>query len=229
MTRREEMLFSDYDYKLVREKQNKTVGLPRVLEFYDSMPFWSTFFKSLGYDVVFSAKSGRKLYESGISYVASDTICFPAKLVHGHINNLLKRKVDRIFFPYIMHMPPEARDKLSPYVCSVVQGYPMVVRNQQNPEKDGKVIFDTQVFHWFSKKEREKSIKRYAMEVLNAYEALAETTENKKAIIDSVARISTDYHYVTPVRQKAYRLLKKLSQESKKDKKGEESSSEKAN
>ena len=56
-----------------------------------------------------------------------------------------------------------------------------------------------------------------AMEVLNAYEALAETTENKKSMIDSVARISTDYHYVTPVRQKAYRLLKKLSQESKKD------------
>ena len=185
MTRREEMLFSDYDYKLVREKQNKTVGLPRVLEFYDSMPFWSTFFKSLGYDVVFSAKSGRKLYESGISYVASDTICFPAKLVHGHINNLLKRKVDRIFFPYIMHMPPEARDKLSPYVCSVVQGYPMVVRNQQNPEKDGKVIFDTQVFHWFSKKEREKSIKRYAMEVLNATKSEADEAYiyAKKAIL----------------------------------------------
>jgi len=54
-----------------------------------------------------------------------------------------------------------------------------------------------------------------AMEVLNAYEALADNTENKKAMIDSVARISTDYHYVTPVRQKAYKLLKKLSQDSK--------------
>ena len=64
-----------------------------------------------------------------------------------------------------------------------------------------------------------------AMEVLNAYEALAETTQNKKAIIDSVARISTDYHYVTPVRQKAYRLLKKLSQEAKKDKKDSSESS----
>ena len=65
-----------------------------------------------------------------------------------------------------------------------------------------------------------------AMEVLNAYEALADTTENKKSMIDSVARISTDYHYVTPVRQKAYKLLKKLSQESKdkKDNKKEDSS-----
>ena len=65
-----------------------------------------------------------------------------------------------------------------------------------------------------------------AMEVLNAYEALADSTENKKSMIDSVARISTDYHYVTPVRQKAYKLLKKLSQESKdkKDNKKEDSS-----
>ena len=68
------------------------------------------------------------------------------------------------------------------------------------------------------------------MEVLNAYEALAETTENKKSMIDSVARISTDYHYVTPVRQKAYRLLKKLSQESKKDSSSKkDDSSNKAN
>ena len=62
-----------------------------------------------------------------------------------------------------------------------------------------------------------------AMEVLNAYEVLADSTENKKSMIDSVARISTDYHYVTPVRQKAYKLLKKLSQEGKKDKKSESS------
>lgn len=65
-----------------------------------------------------------------------------------------------------------------------------------------------------------------AMEVLNAYEALAESTENKKAIIDSVARISTDYHYVTPVRQKAYRLLKKLSDEAKSSKEKDKKKSE---
>ena len=168
MSERENMLFADYEYEIVRERQMEVIGLPRVLEFYDSMPFWSTFFKALGYEVKFSSKSGRKLYENGISFVASDTICFPAKLVHGHIADLAKKGVDRIFFPFIMHMPPEGTDKLSPYVCSVVQGYPMVVRNSQNPEKKYGVKFDTQVFHWFSTKEREKSIKRYAIEKLNA-------------------------------------------------------------
>ena len=56
--------------------------------------------------------------------------------------------------PYVMHMPPEGTDKLSPYVCSVVMGYPMVVRNSQNPEKQYGVKFDTPIFHWFSKKDR---------------------------------------------------------------------------
>jgi len=113
--------------------KNEAVGLPRVLEFWDSMPFWSTFFRSLGYRTVFSHGSSRKLYEQGLKYVASDTVCFPAKLVHGHIMDLQKQGVDRIFFPYIMHMPPEGVDKLSPYMCSVLQGYPMVVKNSQNP------------------------------------------------------------------------------------------------
>lgn len=67
-----------------------------------------------------------------------------------------------------------------------------------------------------------------AMEVLNAYEVLADSTENKKSMIDSVARISTDYHYVTPVRQKAYKLLKKLSDEDKNKKNYSNTSSQKA-
>ena len=61
-----------------------------------------------------------------------------------------------------------------------------------------------------------------ALEVLNAFEMLADSTENKKTMIDAVARISTDYHYVTPVRQKAYKLLKKLSSNSGDNKKSSE-------
>lgn len=149
---REKMLFKAYDYKEVSKHKDITIGIPRVLEFFDSMPFWTTFFKALGYNVKLSHKSNRKMYEKGLKYVASDTICFPAKLVHGHIEDLASQNVDRIFMPYVMHMPPEGTDKLSPYVCSVVMGYPMVVRNSQNPEKQYGVKFDTPIFHWFSKK-----------------------------------------------------------------------------
>ena len=138
------------------------------------MPFWSTFFKSLGYNIKFSSKSSRSLYESGIKYVASDTICFPAKLAHGHIEDLAKKGVDKIFMPYIMHMPPEGVDKMSPYVCSVVMGYPMVIKNSQNPEVNYEVEFDTPIFHWFSEKDRKKQIIEYAIKNLEVSRKEAE-------------------------------------------------------
>ncbi len=163
---REQMLFAEYPCNPVTKEQRGIVGLPRVLEFWDSMPFWGTFFRALGYQVIYSHKSSQKLYEEGLSYVASDTICFPAKLVHGHVQDLAEQGADRIFMPYIMHMPPEGKDKLSPYVCSVVQGYPMVVRNAQSPEERYGVIFDTPVFHFFQTKDRRIQICNYATDVL---------------------------------------------------------------
>jgi predicted CoA-substrate-specific enzyme activase len=166
--RREALLMKEYPYSLVRPEQGEVVGIPRVLEFWDSMPFWTTFFRALGYEVKLSHRSSRSLYESGLQFVASDTICFPAKLVHGHVRDLADQGVDRIFFPYVMHMPPEGVDKLSPYVCSVLQGYPMVIRNSQDPESRYGVVFDTPIFHWFQVKDREKQITEYAEKELGA-------------------------------------------------------------
>ncbi len=182
---RDKLLFKEYDCTPVCEEKNITVGLPRVLEFWDSMPFWSTFFRALGYKVRFSSPSSRSIYESGISFVASDTICFPAKLAHGHIADLAKAGVDRIFMPYVMHMPPEGVDKQSPYVCSVVQGYPMVVKNSQNPAERYGVVFDTPIFHWFSEKNRHTQICEYAVKELGATEKQAEQAFNQaKAAIE---------------------------------------------
>ncbi|MCC8139801.1 MAG: acyl-CoA dehydratase activase [Lachnospiraceae bacterium] len=180
---RERMLFADYPYEQVSTEKDQAVGLPRVLEFWDSMPFWSTFFRALGYRTVFSHRSSRKLYEQGLKYVASDTVCFPAKLVHGHIMDLEQQGVERIFFPYIMHTPPEGVDRQSPYMCSVLQGYPMVVRNSQNPGGNG-IIFDTPIFHWFTAKNRKKQICSYAIDTLGVTEreAKAAFAQGEKAI-----------------------------------------------
>lgn len=161
-------LFKDRPTTPVRNKQHITIGIPRVLEFWDSYPFWQVFFKVLGYDVRLSDESNRTDYEAGLKYVASDTICFPAKLVHGHLANLAKHNVDRIFFPHVMHMPPEGVDKRSPYVCSVVQGYPMVARNTQNPKGSYGIPFDTPVFHFFTPKDWSKQICAYAETALGA-------------------------------------------------------------
>ncbi|MCD8019880.1 MAG: acyl-CoA dehydratase activase-related protein [Clostridiales bacterium] len=132
------------------------------------------------------------MYEKGIEYVASDTICFPAKLVHGHILDLAEQGVDRIFMPYVMHMPPEGKDKKSPYVCSVVMGYPMVVRNSQNPEKRYGVAFDTPVFHWFQEKDRKKQICEYATGELRVSKEEAEEAYRQGEIAINAFRTSLE-------------------------------------
>ena len=88
---REKWLFEDYPCKLLRAQQNITIGIPRTLEFWDSAPFWTTYFRALGFDVKLSHKSSREMFEKGLPFVASDTVCFPAKLSHGHIRTLSAR------------------------------------------------------------------------------------------------------------------------------------------
>ena len=166
MKLRERLLFKNYEYKQVSPDKNETIGIPKTLEFWDSAPFWSTFFKSLGYKLKFSGASSQTQYESGLQYVASDTVCFPAKLVHGHIRELVEAKADRIFMPFIMHMPPEFRKERSIHVCPVIMGYPMVVRNFQNPEQTAGIKFDTPQFHWFSEKDRTRQIEAFAVNTL---------------------------------------------------------------
>ena len=185
---RQQLLFKQYPATPVRGAQRETVGLPRVLEFWDSMPFWSTFFRALGYPVKLSHPSSRKQYESGLQYVASDTICFPAKLVHGHVLDLSKQGADRIFLPYILHMPTENRGEKSPYVCPVIMGYSMVVRNFQSPEDHFPVSFETPVFHWFTEQDRRRQICRYAVEHCGATREQAEEAYRQGAAALSAFR-----------------------------------------
>lgn len=165
---RTKMLFEYYPLYPVRPYQQETFGLPRVLEFWDSMPFWSTFLRSLGYKVVFSQPTNSEMYESGLRYVASDTICMPAKVVHGHILDLCEQGVDRIFFPFMMHTPPEGKDKMSPYMCAIVMGYPMVVGNFQDPTAAFDIKLDSPVFHWFNEKDKQKQVCDWAIKELGA-------------------------------------------------------------
>ncbi|MDR0639586.1 MAG: acyl-CoA dehydratase activase [Spirochaetaceae bacterium] len=151
---RERLLFGDYPYETVCEKRNITIGIPRVLDFWRTMPFFTTFFKALGFDVVVSRKSTRKLYEKALQSVASDTVCFPAKLTHGHIHDLAALKVDRIFFPQLFHIPSDNGDKNSVYTCPVLKGYPIVNKYSDDPERNWQIQFDSPVFHWFKNQDR---------------------------------------------------------------------------
>ncbi|MCD7893932.1 MAG: acyl-CoA dehydratase activase [Erysipelotrichaceae bacterium] len=157
---REKLLFKNYDYTPLLNKNNIKIGLPRVLSYWDTMPFWTTFFKALGFDVVLSDKSTRDMYENGLQAVSSDTVCFPAKLVHGHIRNLKDKKVDRIFMPTITTIPSENTEETSQSMCAIVKGYPMVIRNSDNPEK-WNIQYDNPLFHWYSDNDRNRQLPEY--------------------------------------------------------------------
>jgi hypothetical protein len=79
--------------------ERETVGLPLGLNLYELLPFWHTFFRTLGFGVRVSPVSSRQLYTQGQSSISSDTVCYPAKLLHGHIEALLRDGVSSIFYP----------------------------------------------------------------------------------------------------------------------------------
>lgn len=164
---RESLLWKDYPVPEHVTDRNITIGIPRVLSFWETMPFWSTFFRSLGFTVRVSAPSSHKLYEEGLYAVASDTVCFPAKLVHGHIRSLAKMHVDRIFMPSITSVQSENKEKSSEWMCAIVKGYPLVIKNSDNPEHVFGIPFDDPLFHWYTNKDRDEQLTKYIKDTYN--------------------------------------------------------------
>lgn len=127
-----------YDYKYKRLFQYEplkaenaprgTIGIPRAMNMYENYPFWFTFFTTLGFRVILSPASSRKLYELGISTISSDTACYPAKLVHGHIMALIQQNVKHIFYPCIPKEKAEIDGTDNHYNCPMVISYAEVIQ-----------------------------------------------------------------------------------------------------
>ncbi len=158
---REKLLFQDWPCTPLGSPRDEVIGIPRVLSFWDTMPFWKTLFQALGFSVKLSHPSTRALYEDGLCAVTSDTVCFPAKLVHGHLRDLHNQGVDRIFMPSITTVPSENVATTSQSMCAVVKGYPLVVQNSDNPLRRWNIPFDNPLMHWFTDKDRIKQLAGY--------------------------------------------------------------------
>lgn len=105
------------------------VGIPRVLNMYENYPFWHTFFTQLGYKVVLSPQSNRNIYELGIESIPSESECYPAKLVHGHIMWLIKQGIRYIFYPCIPYERTEVKGANNHYNCPIVTSYGENIKN----------------------------------------------------------------------------------------------------
>lgn len=123
-----------FDYEPLSEfdAERGTVGIPRVLNMYENYPFWFTLFTSLKFRVVLSPASSKKIYEKGMDTISSDTACYPAKLVHGHIRWLIDNGVRFIFYPCINYERNEDPTALNHYNCPVVATYPEVIANNMD-------------------------------------------------------------------------------------------------
>ena len=118
------------------------IGIPRVLNMYEDFPFWATFFGKLGYEVVLSGKSSAQIYYKGMSTIPSDSLCYPAKLVHGHIMDLVEKGVKKIFYPCMPYnMEDEVNRTGNHYNCPVVASYAENIRNNMDVLRNEEIKF----------------------------------------------------------------------------------------
>ncbi len=149
------------EYKPVKGKRGR-IGIPMGLNMYELLPFWHTFFTELGFEVITSPTSNRDLYLKGQHTIPSDTVCFPAKLMHGHIDYLLENKVETIFYPCLSYNINEGKGD-NHFNCPVVAYYPEVIKANVPGIEDVRFIYDYLGIH------REKSFikKMYKLMVDN--------------------------------------------------------------
>ncbi len=106
-----------------------TIGIPRVLNMYENFPFWAVFFRELGFRVILSPQSTKKIYELGIESIPSESECYPAKLVHGHISWLIKQGIREIFYPCIPYERNETPKAGNHFNCPMVTSYAENIKN----------------------------------------------------------------------------------------------------
>ena len=132
-----------FDYQPLGEEEAKrgAIGIPRVLNMYENYPFWFTFFTTLGFRVVLSPSSTKKVYELGIESIPSESECYPAKLAHGHVQWLIDQGIRHIFYPSVPYERNEFEDANNHYNCPIVTSYPENIKNNIDAIVNGDVDF----------------------------------------------------------------------------------------
>ena len=133
------------------------IGLPRCLNLFEEYPFWHALFTACGIEVVLSSPSDYGRYERVARQIMSDNICFPAKLAHAHVQELVDRKVDRVFMPFVVY--ERSQGEQNSYNCPVVTGYSQVIKSVQTTD----VPIDAPVFSFKDEKTLYRQCRRYLL------------------------------------------------------------------
>ncbi|MDR1689838.1 MAG: 2-hydroxyacyl-CoA dehydratase [Clostridiales bacterium] len=138
-----------------------TVGIPRVLNMYENYPLWFTFFTELKFRVILSPQSTRRVYERGMESIPSESACYPAKLAHGHVNELIRRGVKFIFYPSVAYEKKEIKAADHSFNCPIVTSYPENIKNNMEELAENEIDFRNPFLNLNNKK---SLIKRLAAE-----------------------------------------------------------------
>ncbi len=137
------------------------IGIPRALNQFENFPFWYKLLASAGIEVVLSSGSTVDISEKGKGTIMSDSICFPAKLVHGHIFDLIEKQADRILYPTVMFEENKFENADNSYNCPIVSSYAEVISSAINPERTYKIPVDSPVINFNNKKLAQKVCVNY--------------------------------------------------------------------
>ncbi|MFH0840612.1 MAG: acyl-CoA dehydratase activase-related protein [bacterium] len=153
-----ELLFNNLPKKKLGQI---TIGIPRILNMYENFPFWKTLFTECGINIELSPTSTLEVHEKGLGTVMADNICFPAKLAHGHIFELIESKVDRIFMPRIIYEKNEFDNAVNSFNCPIVSGYADVIQSSINPLEKYNIPIDSPILNMQDPDLMEKACWKY--------------------------------------------------------------------
>lgn len=131
----------NYEPLELNKAKRGIIGIPRVLNMYENYPLWFTLFTNLGFRVEISEKSSKELYEKGLTSIVSETACYPAKMTHGHVEDLIEKGIKNIFYPCILHESREFKNATDTFNCPVVTSYAEVIKNNMDSLEENNVNF----------------------------------------------------------------------------------------
>ncbi len=187
---KEKLIFAKIEKASTQRKIK--IGFPRVLNMFDNYPFWNALFSKLGFETILSDNSTYALYEKGLGTLMSDSICFPAKLVHGHVFNLINKQVDRIFFPFVVYEDEEFEFAQNSFNCPIVSSYSDVVKSSIDPFSKYKIPIDSPVISFTNKKLLRKAcfsyLKQFKVSKTEFSKAFAFALAQKEAVKQKIQR-----------------------------------------
>jgi len=181
---REEALMASYVEEKPVPEDAPAIGIPRLLFFHELIPFWRTFFSSLGFRLVFSERTNKRLIHKGVEKIVAET-CFPIKVAHGHLLDLIDKGVDRILLPSVINMPLSHPSLDRSFACPYVQAFPYAVKSAIDFRAQGVRVLSPIVHFGWARKNLEQALVKMCRDLGKEEDEVLQAIEKAQAAQES--------------------------------------------